>query len=187
MLWSFHVPMFIIVSYYGPYMYPFNSYIFVYVVCKEFSICIDYRPFTYHMANKNLCIFILVASIVTQATRIEATDHLVGDEGLGWNNKKDFQAWADGKEFLQMDTLTFFYTAGTHNVVVAKDKAAYDKCSTDGALWISPSCGGNRITCWTPGPAYVFSGVNQDCQNGWKFSFDVKPCPAVLEGKNHMI
>ncbi|KAK1406068.1 hypothetical protein QVD17_42265 [Tagetes erecta] len=133
------------------------------------------------MANKNLCIFIIVATIAAQATWIQATDHLVGDENLGWNNdKKNFQAWADGKEFLQMDTLTFYYTAGTRNVVVAKDKAAFDQCSTEGALWISPACGGNRLTCWTPGPAYVFSGMNQDCQNGMKFFFDVKPSPAVL-------
>ncbi|KAK1415298.1 hypothetical protein QVD17_31077 [Tagetes erecta] len=139
------------------------------------------------MANKHLCIIILAATIVAQATWIQATDHLVGDEPLGWNGNKDYQAWADSKKFLQMDTLGFFYTYGEHNVVVAKDKEAYDKCSTDGAMWVSPPCGGNRITCWTPGPAYIFSSMNQDCQNGMKFFFDVIAASDTLEGKHHMV
>ncbi|KAK1415296.1 hypothetical protein QVD17_31074 [Tagetes erecta] len=96
------------------------------------------------MANKNLCIFILATTIVAQATWIQATDHLVGDEPLGWNGNKDYQAWADGKEFLQMDTLGLFYTYRQHNVVVVKDKEAYDKCSTNGAIWVSPHYGESK-------------------------------------------
>ncbi|KAK1415285.1 hypothetical protein QVD17_31068 [Tagetes erecta] len=124
---------------------------------------------------------------MAQATWIQATDYVVGDEPLGWDGNKDYQAWADSKTFHYLDTLTFYFSYGQHNVVVAKDKEAYDKCSIDGAFWVSNPCGWNKITCGAPGPAYIFSNINQDCQNGKKFIYNVVEAPRTLEGKHYVI
>ncbi|MFS7935315.1 putative Phytocyanin domain, cupredoxin [Helianthus anomalus] len=143
------------------------------------------------MANKNLCIFILIATIVAQATWVRAAkDYQVGDfgegyNGLGWDETTDFQAWLKGKEFNQGDRLYFGYKAGEHNVVVLSDQAALDSCTLTNPRIASASCGYNLITL-SAGPNFITSGIGEDCKNGMKLKIDAKPAPALMKGR-HLI
>ncbi|KAF5805051.1 putative Phytocyanin domain, cupredoxin [Helianthus annuus] len=77
------------------------------------------------MANKNLCLFILIATIVTQATWVRAVEYNAGD-CKAWNEGVDLQAWADGKQFYKGDSIVFNYECGKHNVALLQDKASLD-------------------------------------------------------------
>ncbi|KAJ0576146.1 putative Phytocyanin domain, cupredoxin [Helianthus annuus] len=137
------------------------------------------------MANKNLCIFILIATIVTQATWVRAVEYTVG-ECKGWNEGVDFQAWADGKEYVQGDRLVFNYEYGKHNVVLLPDQASLDNCNLEKPLISLAHCGRNVVNLRTPGRVFVSSAVGEDCKKGLKFWVDVKPCPAVLQGAHYI-
>ncbi|MFS8008478.1 putative Phytocyanin domain, cupredoxin [Helianthus anomalus] len=118
------------------------------------------------MANKNLCIFILIATIVAQVTWVRAEEFIVGDD-KGWNFGVDYQAWMAGKDFHHSDTLIFRYEAGKHNVAKLTDQAAFDSCNLEKKEWTLKACGGNTVYIGE-GPNFLVSAMGEDCKNGLK-------------------
>ncbi|KAI7751106.1 hypothetical protein M8C21_020511 [Ambrosia artemisiifolia] len=124
------------------------------------------------MANKNLCIFILVATIVAQATWVRSEEFIVGDE-KGWDLGIDYTCWLSGKEFHFNDALVFKFKPGKHNVAALPDQASLDSCALDKAIFSLRACGRNTIYL-AEGENYLTSSIGDDCKKGLKLIVTAK-------------
>ncbi|KAJ0566953.1 putative Phytocyanin domain, cupredoxin [Helianthus annuus] len=125
------------------------------------------------MANKNLSIIILIATLVAQATWVRAAEHIVGDD-KGWAEGVDYEAWAKGREFKQGDKLVFNYDPAKYMVLyVTMDK--YKCCCAAG-----PIMGIKKDVILGGVGDYPFIANRNECLKGMKLLVTVKPsggCP----------
>ncbi|XP_076925839.1 mavicyanin-like [Bidens hawaiensis] len=154
------------------------------------------------MGNKNLAIFILIATIVAQATWVRAatnlpkeldikslkggagTFHYVGDD-KGWTTGVDYKAWAATKDIRAGENIRFYvliyvvgaefnYDTSKHNVVWIGEKE-YNECKFEQALIDASGCGYTFWTLADPGTFYFASARGNDCNEGMKLQITVKP------------
>ncbi|KAJ0915493.1 putative Phytocyanin domain, cupredoxin [Helianthus annuus] len=85
------------------------------------------------MANKNLSIIILIATLVAQATWVRAAEHIVGDD-KGWTEGVDYHAWATAREFKPGDKLVFNYDPAKYRVLFVS-YCQYKWCNTEGSVF----------------------------------------------------
>ncbi|KAI3693495.1 hypothetical protein L1987_76438 [Smallanthus sonchifolius] len=131
------------------------------------------------MANKNLCIFILVATFVAQATWVRAKEWAVGDD-KGWTPGVDYDAWVQGKDFYPGDSFVFQYEWTKHNVVFFPKEEDYQNCNLASVETLT-ACGRNVITLNWAAEFRWASAIGDDCKNGMKLKFTIKPAPPALE------
>ncbi|KAL4200360.1 hypothetical protein AMTRI_Chr03g56010 [Amborella trichopoda] len=111
------------------------------------------------MAHKLAFLF---ASVVLPAI-VLAKDHVVGDE-KGWTINFDYNSWAEGREFMVGDTLTFTYPQGVHNVVKV-NASSFENCIKEPNNGIMNS-GSDKITLATPGNKWYICTFGQHCASG---------------------
>ncbi|KAL4181677.1 hypothetical protein AMTRI_Chr12g238540 [Amborella trichopoda] len=111
------------------------------------------------MAHKLALLF----AIVVLPAIVLAKDHVVGDE-KGWTINFDYNSWAEGKEFIVGDTLTFNYPQGVHNVVKV-NASGFENCIKEPNNGIMDS-GSDEITLASPGNKWYICAFGQHCGVG---------------------
>ncbi|KAM0046710.1 putative Phytocyanin domain, cupredoxin [Helianthus debilis subsp. tardiflorus] len=130
------------------------------------------------MANKNLGILILIATLVAQATWVRAKEYIVGDD-KGWAPGVDYDAWIKDKEIFQGDKLVFRFERETRKLYYTTHEKCNACCPNDPLMEMYP-CGNNCLTVMKIGKRCVMS-TREDCLNGMKLLFEVKPAPVLQE------
>ncbi|ERM93590.1 hypothetical protein AMTRI_Chr03g56030 [Amborella trichopoda] len=92
-----------------------------------------------------------------------ATDYVVGED-KGWTIDFDYNAWAEGKDFMVGDTLIFNYPRGQHNVAKVNG-SAFQSCTKEPNNGIMDS-GNDKITLATPGNKWYICTFGQHCAVG---------------------
>ncbi|XP_019172685.1 PREDICTED: basic blue protein-like [Ipomoea nil] len=116
--------------------------------------------------------FFLTVAIL--AVYVTATDYIVGDE-YGWTTNVDYQAWAQGKQFVVGDRLIFKYQAGT-NSVYKVGGSGFKQCIPP-AQSTPLTTGNDVIELGTPGRKWYISGTGQYCKLGQKLVITVSAKP----------
>ncbi|KAG8648023.1 blue copper protein [Manihot esculenta] len=112
-------------------------------------------------SHTGFVIFVLFAAIVPSTTL--AKDYIVGDDS-GWTTNYDYQAWAQGKNFMVGDTLVFKYPVGIHNVFKVNG-TGFQNCSVP-PLNEALTSGNDTIVLATPGRKWYICGVGKHCEVG---------------------
>ncbi|KAA8522310.1 hypothetical protein F0562_012983 [Nyssa sinensis] len=88
---------------------------------------------------------------------------MVGDD-KGWTPNFDYQAWAEGKEFVVGDKLVFKYQAGAHNVFRVNG-TVFQQCMVPPASE-ALTTGNDVINLTSPGRKWYICGVAKHCELG---------------------
>ncbi|XP_059461804.1 blue copper protein-like [Corylus avellana] len=127
--------------------------------------------------------FFILAIIAILVPSLLVTEFLVGDDKV-WTLNFDYQAWAQGKEFLvtllnKLLGSVFKYIAGSHTVLEVNE-TGFQQCAA--LLGIEALVSGNDvITLATLGRNWYICGVANHCEiNNQKLAITVSPAPSPI-------
>ncbi|XP_059664063.1 blue copper protein 1b-like [Cornus florida] len=106
---------------------------------------------------------IFIAILALLFTSISAKEFIVGDDN-GWTPYFNYQAWAEGKEFVVGDKLVFKYPVGAHNVFRVNG-TVFQECSKP-PVSEALTTGSDVITLATPGRKWYICGIAKHCAVG---------------------
>ncbi|MED6185255.1 hypothetical protein PIB30_055249 [Stylosanthes scabra] len=117
---------------------------------------------------------LLVVIVMSSAS---ASTYNVGGRTGGWvvNPKENYTLWSQRYTFRVNDYLYFKYERGKDSVLIVS-KQDYESCNTAKPLHrFRGGRSGSTVPLNKPGPFYVISGNQQNCQKGQKFAVNVVP------------
>ncbi|OAY52808.1 cucumber peeling cupredoxin [Manihot esculenta] len=126
------------------------------------------------MARFSSVAFGFVVVVLLQCAAAQ-TVHVVGDN-LGWGiltgGAQAYTDWANGKNFVVGDVLTFNFKTNEHDVLQVQ-KASFDACSSSNPIGDVITTGPVNITLDAAGENYFMCTFSQHCQLGQKLAITV--------------